>query len=134
MPLETAASQLVVQILSQLIPDGALGVGSTGVERHLVQDLLGDLRAQQDEPHLWPVAVGDHDPVSCRDDARDMSAGLSRGPILIVDRHVLGIPDQRVAADGDGDEFLHDLSLVRDPRARVPSERCFGDRPGALID
>ena len=60
----SAAAELVLERLLDLVAERALGVGHDGIERHLVQDAAGMLAAQEDEADLGPVAVGDHDAVA----------------------------------------------------------------------
>jgi len=109
--VDPAAPQLVAQGLADLIADGTLGVGATAVQRYLVQHLLGQLRAQQDEAHLWSVAVRNEDTVTLGHDVGDVIARLTTGPVLIEDRRVLRIFDQRVTTNSNDDQLLHGSPL-----------------------
>ena len=98
-------AEVVEQVLLQRVPDGALGVCSADLERHLVELTTGELRAPQDEPHLGAVAVTDGDVPSGLDEDCDVVGGGPGGEVLVLDRRVLRIEDQRVAADGDDCEL-----------------------------
>src|SRR5579872_272627 len=95
------AGELVREVLLEGVADGALGVRPADVERHLVQLVGGELGPPQDETDLGTVAMGDDDVPAVLDHADDVAARLLGGDVLVADRLVLGVFDERVPADGD---------------------------------
>ncbi len=100
-PVDAVTPELVVEILLQLIADGALGVRPADIQRHLVQLVGGKLGPPQDEADLGTVAVGDRDAPAIPDHVDDVVAGLPRGNVLVTDRLVVLVLDQGIAADRD---------------------------------
>ena len=104
--------QLVLQRLRNLHSDGALCVSHAIRERHLVNGVAREFRAQQDEADLRPVAVGHNDAVALFDDRHDVVRRLACRTVLIQHVHVLRIPDQRITANRDDDEGIVSPGLV----------------------
>src|SRR5664280_625872 len=68
----------------------------------------GQLRASQDEAHLWAVAVPDHDVPPLLDHGGDVLGRLVRRDVLVPHGLVHLVLDQRVAADRyDGGPVAH---------------------------
>src|ERR1039458_9798311 len=61
--------------------------------------------AQQNEADLRPVAVGDDNAITARQQIRDLPRGFDHGGILIRHALVFCILDEGVAADGDDKNF-----------------------------
>ena len=93
--------EVVLEVLGERVPDRPLTVGAADVQRHLVQLVSRELGPAQDEADLRPVAVSDDDVPAVLDHRGDVPAGLPRRDVLVADRLVLLVPDQRVAADRD---------------------------------
>jgi hypothetical protein len=81
------AAQFVGEGLADLVADGALGVGDAAFEGDFVEDVLGEVGAQQDEADLGAVAVGDHDAVAGGDERGDVVRGFAGGLVLVHDGH-----------------------------------------------
>ncbi len=101
-----------------LVADGALGVGAARVERHLVQLGPRELAASEDEPDLRAVAVRDHHPMTLLDEARNLLAGLQGRLVLVLDRLLLVVEDERVAAHRQDNQLA---ALIRHGLFRVVS-------------
>ena len=116
--LTSPAQKLVLQRLCDLHSDRTLRVSNAVCERHLVQRVLCHLRTQQDETDLRSVAVGHDNTAAAFDDGCDVACSLAGRPILVHDRHMLGIRDQRISTDGDDNQWF--IAAVRFRRhARV---------------
>ena len=98
-PVDAEPAEVVLEVLRERVADRPLAVGAAHVERHLVQLVRRELRAAQDEAHLRPVSVADHDVPAVLDHRGDVPAGLTGGDVLVADRLVLLVLDERVAAD-----------------------------------
>lgn len=81
-----------------------------------MKDAAGVLAPQKDEADLRAIAVGDDDAV-IGDEIGDVANGLDDGGVLVRDSGVLGVGDQRVAADSQ-ENRLHD-GIVVDCGGRV---------------
>ena len=86
-----------------------------------------ELRAQQDEPDLRAVAVGDDDAPAVGDQGGDVARGLAGVLVLLGDRAALAVEDQRVPADRDrppddpsGQAPVHDRLASPRAAARPP--------------
>ena len=111
-PLRNAhPAQIVLEVLLQGVADGTLGVGAAGVEGDLVQLVGGKVGAPQDEADLGAVAVDDDQVPSLGDEIGDVVGGLGRRLVLVLDRLVGRVLDQRVAPDGD-DGAGHGYSIA----------------------
>ena len=99
MPVDAEPLEVVLEVLRQRVADRPLAVGAADVERHLVQLVRRQLGPPQDEAHLRPVAVADHDVPAVLDHRGDVPTGLTGRDVLVADRLVLLVLDERVAAD-----------------------------------
>ena len=78
--------------------------------------------------------MGDQDAIALLDQSCDVIARLTRSFVLIVDRSMLRIFDQGVAADGDYKEPFHNLSRRSAAYVTVPVQLDPGDRFHGFID
>ena len=101
--VDATLAEVVDQVLLEHVADGALRVGAAVVERDLMEFAARHLGAAQDEPDLGAVAVGNGHIPSLSDQGCDVVVGLGCGGVLILDRLVVGVGNQRVAADSDND-------------------------------
>jgi hypothetical protein len=67
----------------------------------------GKFRAAEDEAHLRAIAVGEDDVPTGFDHVGDMPRGKLDLLVLIGDRQMILVPDQRIAADRHDGEFVH---------------------------
>ena len=102
--MEMLAFEFVGEGLADLVANGALGVGNATFEGDFVEDIFGEVGAQENEADLGPVAVGDHDAIAGGDKGGDVVRGFAGGLVLIHDRHFFAILDEGVSADGDDRE------------------------------
>jgi hypothetical protein len=72
-----------------------------------MQFLSRQLRAAQDEPDLRAVPMRQEHIPALFDHARHVFARFNGGGVLIVDRLMLRVLDERVAADGDNRDLAH---------------------------
>jgi hypothetical protein len=71
-----------------------------------------NFRSPQNKTDLGPVPMADDNLVAVLDNIDDMANRLADGCVLIVDTLVSTIPYQRVASNGDGDQFGHGSHLA----------------------
>ncbi len=114
--------QQVPELLLDEVADHPLRLGGEDVQR-IRLDLHVRGRLQREQPHLRPVAVGEHEPVAFRN-GRERLRGDPDVRALGLSRHRLASPEQRVAAQ----RHEHEAALVRHRdsfygSARVPTIR-----------
>ena len=93
--------EFVGERLDEHVADGALRVGHGVVHGHRVHLGLGQFRPAQDEADLRAVAVRDDEPPALLDQIDEMRDGTADGLVLLGDGVVLGVGDERVAAERD---------------------------------
>src|SRR6185295_6286125 len=103
---DAAALQRVAERVLEHEADRALGVADRVLHRHRRHLAVGDLGAAQDEADLRAVAVRQHDVPAGGDHRRDVRRRLADRVVLVVERGVRVVEDERVAADGDDCERL----------------------------
>ena len=81
--------------------DRALRVGDRVADRHRRDLAGGDFGAAEDEADLRAVAVREHDVPARGDHVDDVRRRRADGVVLVLERSVLRVADERVAADGD---------------------------------
>ena len=81
--LQAAPAKLVVHRLLDLVANGPLRVRANRIQRHFMQDPARMFAAQQDEPDLRAVAVGDDDAEAALDEVGDVARGLDDGGVLV---------------------------------------------------
>ena len=109
--------QFVLQGLLEGIADRALAVGTAHIQRDLVHafHFCGNFRTAQDEADLRSVAVTDGHIPARFDHIGDVVRRLAQRLVLVFHRDVLGVFDQRIAADGNDSNFFgHDFFLHSD--------------------
>ena len=83
------------------VADRALQVGSCIVHRHRRQFMDGEFRAAQDEAHLRAIAVRDNDVPAGLDHVADLTHRDRHGFVLIRNRLVVLVADQRISSNRD---------------------------------
>ena len=109
--VDAAAPKRVAQRVLEHEADRTLRVADRVVDRHRGHLPIGDLRAAQDEADLGPVAVRDHDVPAGGDHVDDVRRRRAHGIVLVAERRVLAVADQRVAADRDDCDRLRSFGL-----------------------
>ncbi len=127
LPVHAPPAELVVEVLLQCVADRALTVRSADVQRELVQFVRCELRAPQDEAHLWAVAMADGDVPAFLDHPDDVPACLLCRDVLVAHGLVLLVLDERVATDRDdrGSRRRHGTCLL--PYSTAPRIRASRD-------
>src|SRR5713226_5455115 len=95
------APELAHERVADDVADAAFRIGHAHVQRQPRSELLvrRDLRAQEDEADLWPIAVGEHDaPAVCHERAH-VPHGGARVLELLRDGALLPVENQRVPAN-----------------------------------
>jgi hypothetical protein len=80
--------------LLDLVADGPLRIRANRVQGHFVQQSPRMLAAQQDEPDLRAVAVGDDDAKAAGDEVGNVVCGFDDGGVLVHDAAVFGVLDE----------------------------------------
>ena len=99
-------AKFVAKRLDEHVADRALQVGAGIVHRHRRNLVDREFRAAQDVPHLRAVAVGDDHVPPGLDHVGDVMSGERGRFVLIWDRLMILVADERVAADRDDRELL----------------------------
>src|SRR5665811_1357838 len=111
-------------IRDRRIPDRPLRICPTCIEGNLMEFVSREFGSSENEAHLGPVAMGDRDVPPCTDQFDDVLIGLAGRKVLIFHRAMLGVLDQRVAANGhDGKPTFGSaqrISLLLDTWYLVP--------------
>jgi hypothetical protein len=102
--IDAVVQEFILQALCDLQPDRPLCIGNTIGKRDFVNDVSCEFGAQQDETDLRTVPVSNQDAIPLLNDRHDVMCRLAGRPVLVQDIHVLGVLDQRVAANCDDDE------------------------------
>src|SRR3972149_1718849 len=94
--------QLVEQRLAEDVADTTLRIGHAHLqgERRHRGGVPDQLRPQEDEADLRPVAVRQHDAPAFLDERGDVARRLAGVLVLLLDRALLAVEDEGVAADG----------------------------------
>ena len=105
--IDLALIKPVLEVLLERVTDGALAVCAADIQRHLMHAfvLRCNLRAAQDKADLGTVAVADGNFPARFNHVRNMIRCLFGRLILIFNRLMFRILDQRIAADGHNGNF-----------------------------
>ena len=108
---DVPGAKFVAQHLLNQVADRSLGLGAQHVKRKRWGDPRGELAAEEVEPHLGTVPVGeDHVPPRGQH-ASNVATGLAQGLDLAAHAGMVFVFDEGVAPDGD-DGNGHDRLLV----------------------
>ena len=122
-PVDAPAAQLVADRLEEHVADRALGVADGVVHRDRRHLGLRQLRAAQDEADLRPVAVGDDEPPALLHELDERAGDRAHRLVLVGDRLVLGVGDQRVAAQRDDGDRAHAAAASAPATASIAARK-----------
>ena len=120
----SAVSKLVSQCVLEHEADRTLRVADRITDRHRGHLPIRDLGSAQDETDLRPVAVRHHDIPAGRDHVDHVRRSRAYGSVLIVERGVLVVADQRVATHCDDDDRVAHVRSRAACTLRASSSNC----------